>query len=696
MRYDLEFNITSKLTQDGLNLLSETLFGESNIVPAFWDKNSLTSQFSINSGQLDLSRYNKKKFIDDEFISSGVNLSTEELSLYGKIINKDFITTSFNGGMFSSNRSKFQWSKNSIVKSFAWEDGFYKCEVDPDIDTNKISISTFTFDELLFYKNKKTFYYIPPTLTFDTLEENLAETFKGSTQDFKFTIIDNVAILSCKRLIYSGNLLSKAGNRFILPEFPVSNLKIETTRENYTYQEGSLLFEDTSVDNVVATFEVLPVISFLSTTRVNEDVVFNNLNLHPRLLNYKNGTLCIRPNFNSLDSPKSLIVTSNKSLLFGSEIAKVNIKLLGAGDLPLSGKDVTVKIKTKNAQFSSSSLPDKSEIKLKTYVDGEISTDLIANTGKVGFYIQKEWVDSVNKKIKIPFQLSSSVDIKRVYLYIITADDPFLGKKNILAADGEGFIEKYATDKISSYETNGRKIAFVSLEQSEDLGTVTSKFIKPLSVTAGPNLTNQRINFKNMAYNSDGAGSNQLISDILPSSAYASSTWSYIPEYITELTYPKMPSSDNIASFWLITDSLIEIEASYEDAETSITSEPLLLTFQNIKSENSFTLNKYSSAGPDSRYGSFGYYTMTEYLKNPYGLNAFSYYCMHSDCVYKKCIHPDLSNHKYFLLDSGRVGCSRNKDFEDENNGVGTDNIGRCPGMDANLINPFTMHTEIT
>jgi hypothetical protein len=319
-----------------------------------------------------------------------------------------------------------------------------------------------------------------------------------------------------------------------------------------------------------------------------------------------------------------------------------------------------------------------------------------AKIDNIGYYIQKEWVSG--SVITLPFKLNN-LNTNGIYTYFITSDDPILGKKYKTIYDNE-FTESYRTNDLASYEMNGRKIAYVSLQDNN--GTLISKFIKPVGIKY---LINKNVKFRNL-YSNTRVSQNAVVMQSQISGSSVSSLgaadgaypngkvpnnridiYQFTADDVTQIEFSKpIPMPSNVAGLWMITDASVKIQASYADSLITLESDVVSVELQNIKSENSFILNKYNTSLGASQLGVFGYLTVSEYLKNPYGLNSFSMYCIHSDCIYKKCMHQDKNIQKNFILDDGKIGCIHNHEWDLENS--------ICPAQNAYLINPFIMHLE--
>ena len=670
MRFDLELKVVSQLTENGLNNLSEMLYGDSNITPMFWDENSAVDKTQLNTGSVNYSNFNGGKYIDDSYYSSGVDTNSDDLKFLNNIVYGSTVIPVFNSGKYTINRSEFLWSKNNIVKPFSFDEksGRYSCVVDPTIDPNKLIVSTLSFNYPGYIKNKKSFISVPWNQNYfeqtNSIEQTLQYIFKNNTADYKYSLNKNTVYLSTNKISYTneviGTVTDSINKIFVLPEFPVSNLSVSgCPASGYTLKSGIIIFNKTTNltvgQNISVSYDVVPFISYIDSSRdATTDQVFFNTNMHPKLVNYKNGTLCLSNSFGDIDIPVELTINTDQPSIFGSESCRVTARLNTIGKVASPGEAVSLSILTDNAVFVDN---NSTTITKTTFADGTVIADVIAATDKIGFYIQKEWV--TGNKINIPYILTGA-NPTSTYLHFMTSDDPILGSK--YGGGAELFVESYTNNTLESYTMNGRKVAYVSLQ--DDNGILNSKFIKPTNISFSIPGTIQ-IPIRHLG-TSPASGSG-----------------------ITVIEYANViPSSSNIEGYWLVSDSSIDIQATFNSDNITLESPVASVALQNIKSENSFILNKYNTSLGASQLGVFGYLTISEYLKNPYGLNACSIYCSHSDCIFKKCIHPDQSIQKNFILDDGKVGCIHNKEWDaDPNNSV-------CPGQDANLVNPFIMHLE--
>lgn len=637
MRFDLEFKVVDQLTQDGLDNLAEMLYGSSDIIPMFWDSSVLFNKAQMNLGAINYSNYAGKRRIDDSNFSSGVNTNSNDIKFVNNITYGSTVIPVFNSGSFTVNRSKYLWSKNNIVKPFTFVDGRYVANIESGINPNDIIISTTSFVYPGYNKDKKAFVYTSwDAVYFDngtitdpgpkTIEQTLSYIFKRSTADYNFTVYNNKIYLSCDKITYQnqkiGTIQDTPNKIFVIPEFPATNVSIQGhAASGYVLKSGLVIFKKTTSltigQDIIASWDVTPFVSYVDTNRDStNDLVFFNTNMHPKLVNYKNGTLCLSNSFGDIDTPLQVGIESNKTGVFGAEQFKVTAKLTGTGNIAIPNQKITLSITTDNAIFIENGTDT---LERTTFADGTVTGEIVAKTDNVGFYAERSWVSG--NVMTIPFEIGNT-DPGVVYTYFVTLDDPIIGD-------------------ISGYNIPNRKIAYVSLQ--DDNGTLVSKFIKPVSVV--------------------------------------------IDSGNTVITYEKnIPMPNNVSQFWLITDSTIKIKAIFSDGNIDLESDTIGVGLQNIKSENSFVLNKYNTSLGASQLGVFGYLTISEYLKNQYGLNSFSLYCTHSDCIFKKCIHPDPSIQRNFILDSNRVGCIHNKEWDAENS--------VCPGQNAHLVNPFIMHLE--
>lgn len=690
MRFDLEFKLVSTITTQGLSKIAESLYGETpDILPMFWDENAAIESVAVNHGNISFSGYNQDRTIPESDISSGVNINSDSFAYLGDIQHRSAVTPVLAGGGYSSGKSKFLWSKNAITKPFEWNGYFYTADVDTTIDINNTIVFTIEFQQPGNTKNKKKFVFVPwdEAMYQNLLEDNspqeaLSKTlkfiFKASIADNKFTLFGNKAYLNSKKIEYKDRFIGTVGATdntiMVLPECPAVDVILKNgsniiDESDYTISGCLVVFKNGIVsegDNIYASYIVKPIISYMDKKRNEIDnSVYSNINLHPRMVNNKNGVLCLSPAFGNIDIPLKLTTKSDKESVYGAEPFRITSRLSGVSETPVVGKEVTLSILSANAIFNET---NTQTITKRTISDGTISANIVSKFDRIGYFIQKEWVSN-STTITIPYTIPD-VKTDDIFVYFVTADDPILGK--ISPEDGEEeFVEKYWEQDLKTYTMNGRKIAYVSLQNQN--GVLRSRFVKPSLITYPA--SGCASTFRNLPV--DSTGQNY--------SADPPGVTNFTTDEATVITFDYLPDDAQIIGYWLITNGVIRVKAEYTSPEINLYSDDVTVELKNVRTENAFTLNRYGEAA--SQLGAFGYYTISEYLKNPYALNACSIYCVHSDCIQKKCIHPDVKIRNNFILDNGGVGCAHNKQYDQTHT--------PCPGEDAHLVNPFIMHLEV-
>lgn len=393
-----------------------------------------------------------------------------------------------------------------------------------------------------------------------------------------------------------------------------------------------------------------------------------------------------------------------------------------------------------------------------TDLSGEFETTLLNTNVKIGDYIQKEWIGDIlshstsafdiapgtGNKLYIPSEINTT-DVDKLYLFAITADDPLLGqirdKGGIFGITSDYFTSVKPSDyyiknnDITTYQLNGRKIAYVHVGAnilSSGKYTVSSSFIKPNSVTI-INASKEFYGRKLFAYDSGLLGSNVNKGDfdtilsnpvsanfsVIPDSEFTitsfvtsgfDSKWLLTDNYFTyfkftvpkytEVVYPvDLPGifDDNVIGYFLraVADNLITIiTAEHSDEFLGITisttsSDITLSALQ--QSEDSFTLSTDIN-NINSYIGPYSYLTLSDYLNSAYGTNFATYVCKYSSRVIdqtsqNRCMHPDQSNAQFYFGDDGNLYCGHNPIYD-------STALSPCPGLDAQLMNPFLYYTD--
>lgn len=775
MRYDLEINIVGELTLAGLYKATDALYTENKIItPAQWDTRTLTETTLVNKGSVDTSKYRNGKNISPAAYSSGT-YSDNDISLYKYLIRDNIICPLFTGGSVYIHNYKYDWSNNTVVREMDIDlvDGFYYCNVEPDIDPTTIDIHTLTLKYPGYVSYGRRWTNVP------YIEDSTLKTmFSASKDNNKYvlvpvksgdTLLSYMIILNNHiieyRSIDQGVLAPEESKIFSLREFPLENLTVKAIKLDETEVTGFsdfknftsvLRVENKTVDSfhAVCSWRVKPIISYKQTSRSsNLDVVYKNINVIPNSLSFRDGAMCL---FNLYGSPGGTILTddgtnilypfhltveANKTSLGIYDTARLTAKVTSANNIPVKGAKITFQLDSDTTKFVES---NDVTCTAKTGIDGLAQASLIVKQNKFGWYAQKEWING--DTITLPFDIGQE-DPNEIYLYFVTSDDPVLGKAFADYGDGgdpkgqfsfmdvlnraETPIEEvYNRPKdFGSYEINGRKIAYVKLQRSQGSSTLFSSFVKPESVQTGQQAT---LRYKNLfirntlepiisAKNFPTTAVKTLTAPVatpITTTGHRSGSLPQIPGLSQEsLTVYEMtsdnctvikfaealPLNDSVAGVWLITGSggYLRATAYFSDEANGIhleCKEPVNIPVLNfIKSEYEFILSDVALSGQNTAFGAFSYFTVSEHLKNPFGLNACSYACIFSDAIGKRCTNKKIPGQKYYLTDGQGISCIHTPDYDatlqEWNSSLAPEPTPayKCPGLEARFVNPFIL-----
>ena len=607
--------------------------------------------------------------------------------------------------------------------------------------------------------------------------------FRLSIDDYKFVTYNDplsankrILLTNCKRILYSNLKIGSGPNRQRvmagLPEFPTKNLTVNGITQDSTgdlyynvLESAILLTNKTAADyDIVASFEVYPLVTYTQTSRISrDDVVYGNVNITPSGINFKNGILCVYNTFSPtiateygsyIPLPTQLTMTTDKNEVNALEGVKVKAQLSGIDGIPIKGAKIKFKLNQdpteKLAQWMGSGT---SEFESFTGVDGATDAILMQMISKYGFFIQKEWVSG--NVINVPFNLGS-INTSRIYLYVITADDPILGKLSAKSSIGEQPISDYynGPGRLDSYSINGRKIAYVKMNTKYLPGSriLQSSYIKPTSTIK---FSNKRMTIKDLYIQQDITKNITMVNKTGESSfqvplddqtAYTHFTiptggevnhinaagWdpNYLPE-ATKTTYTVKdievvvkdgvsiiyedqlpgttgdPQDNRIVGYWLITGSggNVGVSCSFDSDMVSLESEEVEINVSNyIKSEQEFIISESDITNQNAVLGSFGYYSISEFLKNPYNMSANVYCCIYSDPVTHSCINKssvDIVDQATGLITKKKVSSFYALDSANSTTCVHSPNYDatlpsaqRCLGLDAHYVNPFILHVQ--
>lgn len=578
--------------------------------------------------------------------------------------------------------------------------------------------------------------------------------FKTSKADYKFTIKPDpftgtlIALINSPKIMYFNQKIgtAPAGMRGLagLTEFPINSIDIQGLPNYRVLNSAVLVTNDGTIDkDIVASYDIVPMVTYQQTGRIGlEDVVYQNINITPSAIKFKSGLICAYNTFApTLDTaegghipiPLQLSITTDKSEISITEGVKVTATITGIDNIPIKGAKVSLSITNKDQDVVKWLSGDGITFDTYTGLDGTSDAILMSTRGRYGWYIQKEWVSG--KSITIPFDIMTE-DASRCYLYIITADDPILGKLNARADKIETNVFDYYTraGRIDSYECLGRKIAYITMSTgyTGSQKFLRSSFIKPNAVMP---ITNDTIWLRN-AYikglKDDPTVTLKTIMDYQDASQFTFIKPTSLDNTHTDIDRAKgwdplwlvssnaiesrkvefakgsrliyddiIPGQDvdRVVGYWLITGNSgsVDVKATFEDDNTGIklTSDSVSLLLTNyIKSEYEFLLGGDNVTDQNTTLGIFGYYTVSEYMNNPMGVNSCGYYCKNSDASIdtgNKCRHQNLDYRKFYLPDNAGLNCIRTPEWEKQ---MTLNPVDCCPGLSAAFINPFILLPE--
>ena len=548
---------------------------------------------------------------------------------------------------------------------------------------------------------------------------------------------------------------------FSLPEYPATGISFSPNTLTYTEYNTSVAVDNPSGDavDIFINYTLTPLVTSSRRNFTGNDSRILKTDLAPNSCNYKNGTLCL---FNTeadttLVPAKLTIEVSSDSLsILGS--VKATATLSNEDGLPVEGKEVSISIINDSLGTTSIAGSGTTSISGFTNMAGQFSTSIINERSGFGWYLDKAWagdksisagslVGSSNigdrKSIFVPFEIGTTSP-SSIYLYMVTADDPILGMQT---TSDDAHVKKikdyYTNNTLSSYNIAGRCIAYVDIEYFSET-VIKSTFIKPILVSKLSDTT-KKIPIKNLyvtntnsskpntsntiANNPTGfeIGANTATSSI----AGWDNNWLITPDYFQykeatnlqscyKITFGSdIPGYDdpNVVGYFLIADTtgIVDINATYHDSSYNfdLTSDPIGIILSNfITSDTPFTLTEGTFDNVNNILGTFGYYTVSDYMKSPFGLSSCSVVCQYSDGE-KKCIRPttvDPQGHllinyngDYFKFNNEKIidYCKNTSSSPVDpitglaTNTVHDDNIAlACPGYSGKLINQFILPTS--
>jgi hypothetical protein len=540
---------------------------------------------------------------------------------------------------------------------------------------------------------------------------------------------------------------------------------------------------------IVASYKVVPIISLnRSAWPVDKDVRHFLADFSPNIVSFTNGTICLFGKESDMSlRPASLTVSTNKDsvdkdgkiivpVLEALGNIRVTATLKNIDEVPLSGRNVTLSVVDDIFKMGKWAGDPDANFQAKTNMAGEINGTLINSQMKFGWCLQKEWAGDVlltpdqkhmvfdtrgipqrdpltKNRLYIPFE-TGLLDPNRVYLYMITADDPILG---MVAAYWNNNTGEYVEDKsfvgtkvkeyygrsgqLSSYDLVARKIAYVdimSVVNSDNSLSIETRFKKPKAikvVTGKEIIVRDSVIYSNLLSIGIKDDAKTLLTKYLESTevndfevidqltTFYTDRFGWDNKWLlseNKVTYLKVkptycsyiefetdvPGLDdpNVIGYFMIADLggkiLVQAEHVDETTATVITSNKLAIDIESyIKSQSAFTLaeNKPSDFHVNNFIGSFGYMSISDYVDSPFGINACSMICRFSHGK-QKCRRPAEKD----VL--GNVTLSYRDTYHVTDDSVynmwclhsdeydAQPGVVACPGRESRLVNPFLLH----
>jgi len=702
MRFDLEISIVSKLTKNGLSKAADVLYSENStsLRHKSWDTSPIHPSETTNIGSINLDKFLNFKKIASSNFSSAVY---EEAGLYiNSIINNNSILCpTFIGGKYYSHKDLFNWSNTSVYDKVDYDntEKYYKYPYIEDIDIESIDIYTLSFKYPGYTTKSKIFKYV------EYNDISIESTFKSSKENYKFTILNNFIYLNVKRIEYNKVIIGRSSSCLIyaLHEYPISNASLMSiSSSKYKINNGILVFNNSSSlppvnTDLKITGYITPIINYkLKSREDREDIVFKNINLNINSIGTNSGAVCLFNSYGNTEYPIELNLEKGKESEYTTEVIA---SLYGVNGLPIKNKKIDFTILTNDTIFADSNKSTHSSL---TKLDGKTSATIVKEAGSAGYYVQTTWVS--DNKITLPFKLTSKKE--DIFIYYILKDDPILGTS---FSGGDEFSvrrnEYYNAKDLNTYYVNGKKVAYITMYNKED--KLYTKFIKPLSVEHD---IEGSIKFKNLYIKNTGRTAS---SEIPTSSISAEDTivitdtneyeenslpisnkievYSTPLEESTTITFLDSIPTENVAGYWIATNSIIKVQAKHLDTSINkyLYSNILDVEVKNVKSENPFLLAGTKIPNQITEIGDYGYFSVSDYINNPYGLVPCMYCCIYSDPIEKKCIHPDFNYHKHFDLREGTYVCRHTPEIDQT-----LVESERCGGVKARIINPFLLNIE--
>lgn len=350
-----------------------------------------------------------------------------------------------------------------------------------------------------------------------------------------------------------------------------------------------------------------------------------------------------------------------------------------------------------------------------------------------------------NNILYIPYNIGTT-NINDVYLFFVLGDDPLLGqireKNGNFGLAAESFVMPEPSDHygtaldVTSYVISGRKVAYVQLSSAvtgTSLYEVKSSHIKPTSIEVfgSRNFLFKKLYLYNTSLDRLGKQVGVTYTDILTDTVGANfwnianptvvdmpvsqwdQDWLLTPnkfEYFsadvsecTMLTFDDdIPgiNDENVLGYFLkikSPETHVDLVATYVDPvyETVLSQASSALTIGSFAiNEDAFALSTEPNGKLNSYIGPYSYLTLSDYVNTPEGTNYTTYVCKYSGRIIgnpvlgNRCNHPIGVNRSYYTPNNGdNFYCRHSVEWD-----LTQAEQDRCPGLDAQLINPFVLY----
>ena len=637
MRYSLELAALPSLTQTGLDSLSDKLFSQYNtITPMSFDKTILNGLTFTDNSKL-LRGFKRLRTLNKDYIASGK--SNTPVTINSFIESASSVVSVLDANELFINDSKISISDTDFLDTISIEENGYLVYDLTNFKDSFVYVFTLASDYLNGSRVKKQWNFVAwkdsPLGT-----TSPKATFRQETTPYQYTIKNNKLYLNTKvkDLTYKDESISiadvAAKKVYYLSEFPVkaSGFRVDGLDSGVTKSTTSVS------DNLLGGY------FYLNTEQspMTQNLIYSGI-VSPIILVKRNigrtnkyiGNLDL--NYSSSGFLNGLIVLNNR--FAAPKIPRtltINSTKSSDKGVSLVSNDIA---KIKVSLLDAINTPVKNKSVTISITQG--SATFISN-GQTSITLSTSNIGSAETLIK------NTVTSRYVQLTEIDTTKKILtipSRLKILSPS-EVYLYFVLNDDPLLYSASdtsiGRKIAYIDF--SNENGLTVSRFVKPVSVV-----------------NSDGN---------------------------TVITYSSALLSDSkIKSCWLLWNEEIKVSASYSDNLVSLSSNEISFLTKYMKSEDAFMISDTKIQEAATSFNDYSYLTTSEYFKNPFSLFSYSYLCTNSDCINRKCISPINSYRENFIWDSSISGCQHTP-----NNEANVKlNIPKCPGLQAQFLNPFIM-----